>query len=1672
MRASSDDLDQPSLNRNQHSITNLLAHAGNSLGIPASSLTSPFPHISPGGASPRQRAQTFANTNSLQPNSPYRTNMHTPYRPGQQLPPPPPPQNGPQGSSLGMALPPPPPMSMRQPQQHTLMIPPPPSNPPSAHPTYWNRQASYPPPPNTSGPVPYNPGAYQQQLQQQQQPQSESLVSATYIPGSDGWGPGVGIPPLYPLPKQESSYDSGYGTGTSTYNSSMMREVQVATPIEDGRWTGNGTYSNLHRAPSRNIQASYGYASPAPPAATLQHPQHPSPRQKQAEPLSARPPLSPSDPGSQWPVEKVMMWLAQQGFSKDWQETFKVLNLHGSQFLDIGRGHGTKGNVAMMHSVIFPQLAALQGGNWDQGAEREEGKRLRRLVRKIVETGAAGVSVVSHRREASNPSARAEGNVENSPNLANYTPTTASTDADSPSKHFPETPGSALWSNRSSQQRLSESAGQINENGRHVWTQDALRNLGDGQKHSRNTSREYLSDAGRESTRHASPHRSPGPQPVKPAQQSISSSVPRDQARYYQQQGHYREPSADAQAGRPRNALENARPSTLETGGRSTSNDAPSSAKEHKTGLFSRLRKPKREEGRSPDDSSLDSPTSPVEQRQKQTYLKSGLNSSEVSLALGRERSRSSLVADEERTIIRAGTSLANRKFAMVTCDGWTYRMVDLTGIETPAAVRQAIMDNLGAPQLVNTSLHLTALGQAEHEEALSDDLLMFARKNMGDNQGTLKIFANIPHDAMPAGLAIAGNSPLQSRMSVTGKPLGEALLARLKEGQMNSPTISSGEPTLVQNKGDALAKNISPAEPRGPRPEKTWEITNDHTLAEREKILSQAADRHRKESELKQKAYLEARKANAQQQHKRNSDPSASPSIIGGGVDFDKGRPSPYADQKPFESRHSSQRSRDLVPNRPPPPMPPKDSNTLIKVNSLSKKNSGHRPRRSEGEDYKRRSNESTILESGENADDERQRSSGKNGSDSSSRPRAMQTVYNGSGRNSPGGSPRSPGQLTMSKGNIPFMIPDYDSGTEADDFNYNGNGTHMSTGSNGKPTLTLITNPMLDRLKQQGKMHSPEVSPATAHPQETNLSRMSSRRSYGPTFEFKEAPVQWKTTAAPVDDEEDSDSDDSLFAVKLRKAPEEKATVGTEDDREDASRMDVDPDAGNKASRKHSVRFQPTPTSTSPDGAESDHREMQSATARTPQSAEDRESKFLRRQSFASDIWANRPPAEGIVDHLDEFFPNINLDQPVIEGEIASPTSPGGDGVSLSKGPEDYGVPKRDDWHMSSLDENGTLGSDQSTLKRGDTVTSIAQRNMRKSGGLGRTRSIREVVQSAYHQPPIPPPPKSFSGAAPTRVNTLRQSASGAIVRRKSTKMFGAKIEQVKPQSRGSRLIQLETIPQDSMMPSSSGQGPTPQRQATFKWMKGQLIGKGTFGRVYLGMNMTTGELIAVKQVEVNAKAAGQDKERIKEMVRSLDIEIDTMQHLDHPNIVSYLGCERKEYSISIFLEYISGGSIGSCLRKHGKFEESVVSSLTRQTLDGLAYLHNEGILHRDLKADNILLDIDGTSKISDFGISKKSNNIYGNDVTNNMQGSVFWMAPEVIRSQGQGYSAKVDIWSLGCVVLEMFAGRRPWSKEEVVGAIYKLGSLNQAPPIPEEVSSNIGPAALSFMLDCFTM
>ncbi|KAJ7038288.1 kinase-like domain-containing protein [Mycena alexandri] len=344
----------------------------------------------------------------------------------------------------------------------------------------------------------------------------------------------------------------------------------------------------------------------------------------------------------------------------------------------------------------------------------------------------------------------------------------------------------------------------------------------------------------------------------------------------------------------------------------------------------------------------------------------------------------------------------------------------------------------------------------------------------------------------------------------------------------------------------------------------------------------------------------------------------------------------------------------------------------------------------------------------------------------------------------------------------------------------------------------------------------------------------------------------------------------------------------------------------------------------------------------------------------------WAPRPPPEDVYERLEDFFPEHDLDKPVIEA-ISGGTSPTG---------------------------------------------------------------TNEVVA-----PPMPATPsrrpgrKSIRLVAQERKKYIDRTSRGgdafsAIQRKRSTKLWGSRVEESRP---------------------STSEGPT-----TFKWVRGELIGRGTYGRVYLALNATTGEMIAVKQVEIPRTASDKNDSRQVTVVQALKLESETLKVLDHPNIVQYLGFEETPANLSIFLEYVPGGSIGSCLLRHGKFDEEVTKSFTSQILAGLEYLHVKGILHRDLKSDNILVETTGVCKISDFGISKRTDD--QNDAHTAMQGTVFWMAPEVINTQKKGYSFKIDIWSIGCVVLEMWAGTRPWLGEELVAVMFKLFQSKQPPPVPE--------------------
>ncbi|XP_004308240.1 PREDICTED: G-type lectin S-receptor-like serine/threonine-protein kinase B120 isoform X2 [Fragaria vesca subsp. vesca] len=236
-----------------------------------------------------------------------------------------------------------------------------------------------------------------------------------------------------------------------------------------------------------------------------------------------------------------------------------------------------------------------------------------------------------------------------------------------------------------------------------------------------------------------------------------------------------------------------------------------------------------------------------------------------------------------------------------------------------------------------------------------------------------------------------------------------------------------------------------------------------------------------------------------------------------------------------------------------------------------------------------------------------------------------------------------------------------------------------------------------------------------------------------------------------------------------------------------------------------------------------------------------------------------------------------------------------------------------------------------------------------------------------------------------------------------------------------------------------------PSVDEATSIKWRKGNLIGSGAFGRVYMGMNTQSGEIIAVKEAHTKV----------------LQEEVRLLENLSHPKIVRCLGTEREDETLTMLLEYVPGGSIQSLLEKFGSFSLPVIKRFTKQLLLALEYLHKNGIIHGDIKGANILVGSKGRIKLADFGTSTQAA-ISGSKPT---RGTPYWMAPEVIRGTGHDFSA--DIWSVGCTVIEMATGNPPWNQqfETIAAFFYCVGTSKSHPPIPEHLSS----AAKDFLHEC---
>ncbi|KAH0555656.1 hypothetical protein GP486_006401, partial [Trichoglossum hirsutum] len=237
------------------------------------------------------------------------------------------------------------------------------------------------------------------------------------------------------------------------------------------------------------------------------------------------------------------------------------------------------------------------------------------------------------------------------------------------------------------------------------------------------------------------------------------------------------------------------------------------------------------------------------------------------------------------------------------------------------------------------------------------------------------------------------------------------------------------------------------------------------------------------------------------------------------------------------------------------------------------------------------------------------------------------------------------------------------------------------------------------------------------------------------------------------------------------------------------------------------------------------------------------------------------------------------------------------------------------------------------------------------------------------------------------------------------------------------------------------------------------GDCLGKGAFGSVYRALNWGTGETVAVKQVKL--------ADLPKSELRVIMLEIDLLKNLNHPNIVKYHGFVKSAESLYIILEYTEllssiyceNGSLHSICKNFGKFPENLVGLYMSQALHGLLYLHEQGVIHRDIKGANILTTKEGLVKLADFGVATRTTGLHESSVV----GTPYWMAPEVIELSGATTAS--DIWSLGCTVIELLEGKPPYHKLQPMPALFRIVN-DDHPPLPEGAS----PAVRDFLMQCF--
>ncbi|CAF1478086.1 unnamed protein product, partial [Rotaria sordida] len=235
---------------------------------------------------------------------------------------------------------------------------------------------------------------------------------------------------------------------------------------------------------------------------------------------------------------------------------------------------------------------------------------------------------------------------------------------------------------------------------------------------------------------------------------------------------------------------------------------------------------------------------------------------------------------------------------------------------------------------------------------------------------------------------------------------------------------------------------------------------------------------------------------------------------------------------------------------------------------------------------------------------------------------------------------------------------------------------------------------------------------------------------------------------------------------------------------------------------------------------------------------------------------------------------------------------------------------------------------------------------------------------------------------------------------------------------------------------------------------------LGREAYGIVYLAKDLYTMKKFAIKEVRIG-KA---------DDINAIQSEIKNISTLNHKNIVKYEGTaiirDRKPAVFQIIMEYVEGGSLSQLIRKKFvQLNELWIKNYTKQILEGIQYLHENHIIHRDIKPDNTLVNSNGEVKITDFGTSI---HLVGLRRGSNTIGTPQYISPDMVNISPTGYGSEVDIWSIRCTVLEMVTGEKPYHEiTNPFAILYKIGIEKQPPHIAETLSENIK----SFLNKCFS-